>query len=113
MRAAAKMAAATKIQNNFGKYLQYAMDSSEIIILKNGKQVAGIVSEEASISFLTDFFVGYIITRNLKDFTDGKAMAIKSSESLGDEANRTTKHIKLRCAWSFVTSPLWGWKRKE
>lgn len=56
MRAAAKMAAATKIQNNFGKYLQYAMDSSEIIILKNGKQVAGIVSEEASISFLTDFF---------------------------------------------------------
>ena len=39
-----KMASATDVQNNFGKYLQYAMEKGEVVILRNGKRVARIIS---------------------------------------------------------------------
>ena len=43
---------ATDIQNNFGHYLQAVQQGDEIIILKNGKEVARLVSRESSVSFL-------------------------------------------------------------
>lgn len=46
---------ATDVQNNFGHYLQVVQTDDEIIILKNGKEVARLISRESSISFLTDF----------------------------------------------------------
>ena len=45
---------ATDIQNNFGKYLQAVQMGDEIIILKNGNEVARLISKERSVSFLTD-----------------------------------------------------------
>lgn len=60
MQAAVKMATATEVQNNFGKYLQYAVENGEIIIMRNGKRVARLVSEEASISYLTDSLRGVL-----------------------------------------------------
>ena len=30
----------TELQNNFGKYLQAVIDGNEIVIIKNGKEVA-------------------------------------------------------------------------
>ena len=45
---------ATDIQNNFGKYLQAVQNENEIIILKNGNEVARLISKERSVSFLTD-----------------------------------------------------------
>lgn len=51
---------ATDIQNNFGKYLQAVQMGDEIIILKNGNEVARLVSKEQSISFLTDSLTGVL-----------------------------------------------------
>ena len=51
---------ATEIQNNFGKYLQAVQDGDEIVILKNGKEVARLISHTQSVSFLTDSLVGVL-----------------------------------------------------
>lgn len=55
-----KAANATDVQNNFGKYLQYAVDNGEVVILKNGKRVARLVSESESVKFLTDSLCGIL-----------------------------------------------------
>lgn len=60
MQNAMKMATATDVQNNFGKYLQYAMENSEVVILRNGKRVARIISEEATVGYLTDSLRGVL-----------------------------------------------------
>ncbi len=60
---------ATEIQNNFGHYLQEVQSGDEIVILKNGKEVARLVSHDSSISFLTDSLTGV-----LKNDYDDKAM---------------------------------------
>ena len=60
---------ATEIQNNFGKYLQAVQTGGEIIILKNGIEVARLISKERSISFLSDSLVG-----ELKNDYDEKEM---------------------------------------
>ena len=60
MQNAMRMATATDVQNNFGKYLQYAMENGEVVILRNGKRVARIVSEEATVSYLTDSLLGVL-----------------------------------------------------
>lgn len=51
---------ATDMQNNFGKYLQSVQMGDEIIILKNGKEVARLISKENCISFLTDSLTGVL-----------------------------------------------------
>lgn len=53
-------ATATEIQNNFGKYLAMVQNGDEVIVLKNGKEVARLISDEKSISFLTDSLVGVL-----------------------------------------------------
>ena len=60
MQNAMKMATATDVQNNFGKYLQYAMENGEVVILRNGKRVARIISEEATVGYLTDSLRGVL-----------------------------------------------------
>lgn len=54
------MATATEIQNNFGKYLNMVQTEGEIIIMKNGKEVARLVSYDKSVSFLTDSLIGVL-----------------------------------------------------
>lgn len=61
-------ATATEVQNDFGKYLSMVQDVGEIIILKNGKEAARLVSGNKSISFLTDSLTGI-----LQGDYDGKA----------------------------------------
>ena len=60
---------ATEIQNNFGKYLQYVQSGNDVIILRNGKEVARLISRERTVSFLTDALVGV-----LKENYDDKAI---------------------------------------
>lgn len=60
MQNAMRMASATEIQNNFGKYLQFAIEQGEVIILRNGKRVARIISEDATVGFLTDSMRGVL-----------------------------------------------------
>lgn len=50
----------TDLQNNFGKYLQAVQLGDEIIILKNGAEVARLISKERSVSFLTDALTGVL-----------------------------------------------------
>lgn len=54
------MVTATELQNNFGKYLQYVQDGEEVVILRNGKEVARLISHEKSVSYLTDSLVGVL-----------------------------------------------------
>ena len=51
---------ATEFQNNFGKYLQCVQNGDEIIILRNGKEVARLISHEISVSFLSDSLCGVL-----------------------------------------------------
>lgn len=51
---------ATEIQNNFGKYLQLVQGGEEICVLKNGKEVARLISKEKSVSFLSDSLLGVL-----------------------------------------------------
>lgn len=50
----------TEIQNNFGKYLQAVQSGDEIIILKNGKEAARLISANKTASFLTDSLRGVL-----------------------------------------------------
>lgn len=54
------VATATEIQNNFGKYLQMVQTGGEVIVLKNGREVARLISYEKSVSFLTDSLLGVL-----------------------------------------------------
>lgn len=53
-------ATATEVQNNFGRFLQAAIDGNEVVILKNGKEVARLVSHQNAVSYLTDSLVGVL-----------------------------------------------------
>jgi len=72
---------ATEIQNNFGKYLQMAQSGEEIIILRNGKEMARLISREKSVSFLTDSIVG--VLKN--DYDDKAVRAERISKYEGDD----------------------------
>lgn len=71
---------ATELQNNFGKYLQTVQDGNEVIILKNGKEVARLISREKSVSFLTDSLVG--IMKGHYDDKAVRAERMKKYESI-------------------------------
>lgn len=59
---------ATDFQNNFGYYLQAVQSGNEILISKNGKEVARLISHDSSVSFLTDSLTGVL----KKDYDDKK-----------------------------------------
>ena len=74
------MVTATELQNNFGKYLQYVQDGEEVVILRNGKEVARLISHEKSVSYLTDSLVG--VLKGNYDERQLKAERMKKYENL-------------------------------
>ncbi len=52
--------ASTECQNNFGKYLELVQKHGEIIITKNGKEYARLISNEKKYEFLSDNLVGLL-----------------------------------------------------
>lgn len=54
------MATATEVQNNFGRFLKVAQEGGEVVILKNGVEVARLISKEKTMSFLSDRLVGVL-----------------------------------------------------
>lgn len=50
----------SELQNNLEKYLQYVQTGNDVIILKNGQEVARLISCDKSVSFLTDSLVGVL-----------------------------------------------------
>ena len=73
-------ATATDVQNNFGHFLQAVQSGDEIVILKNGKEVARLISHESSVSFLTDSLTG--VLKNDYDDKAVRAERIESHESI-------------------------------
>ncbi|ADU23700.1 type II toxin-antitoxin system Phd/YefM family antitoxin [Ruminococcus albus] len=73
-------ATATDFQNNFGQYLQEVQQGGEIIILKNGKEVARLVSHKSTVSFLTDSLTG--VLKNDYDEKEIRAERLKKHEDL-------------------------------
>ena len=70
---------ATEIQNNFGRYLAAVQSGEEIIILKNGKEAARLVSHASAVSFLTDSLTGI-----LSNDYDDRAMRSERMEARGN-----------------------------
>ncbi len=64
-----------EVQDDFEKYLSMVQDAGEIIILKNGKEAARLVSGSKRASFLTDSLVGV-----LKGDYDDKAARLEKME---------------------------------
>lgn len=56
-------ATATDVQNNFGKFLKMAQAGEEIVIFKNGSEVARLVSGEKKATFLSDGLVGILSSK--------------------------------------------------
>lgn len=75
----ATTATTTEVQNNFGKYLQRVLSGEYIIILKNGAEVARLVSNEKSVSFLTDSLAGIL----KGDYDDKKIRAERMTKYEG------------------------------
>ncbi len=71
---------ATEVQNNFGKYLQMVQTGEEIIILRNGKEMARLISHDKSVSFLTDSLIG--VLKNDYDDKAERAERMAKYESL-------------------------------
>ena len=67
---------ATDIQNNFGKYLQLVQTGEEVIILRNGLEMARLISHDKTVSFLSDALVG--VLKN--DYDDKKMKAERMSK---------------------------------
>lgn len=53
-------ATATEVQNNFGKFLKLVQEGQEVVIMKNGSEVARLISKERTVSFLSDSLVGVL-----------------------------------------------------
>lgn len=62
-------ATATEVQNNFGHFLKMVQDGQEVVILKNGTEVARLISKAQTMSFLSDSLLGV-----LSSDVDEKAM---------------------------------------
>lgn len=59
-------ATATEMKNNFGRYLAAVQSGDEVVIIKNGKEIARMVSHQSSVSFLTDSLTG-VLKNNYDD----------------------------------------------
>lgn len=72
------VAPATEVQHNFGRFLKVAQEGGEVVILKNGVEVARLVSKEKTMSFLSDQLVG--VLSNDVDEKAAKAERMKRYE---------------------------------
>lgn len=54
------VATATEMQNNFGRYLAIVQEGKEVIVTRNGKEVARFVPRNATVSYLTDSLTGIL-----------------------------------------------------
>lgn len=72
-------ATATDVQNNFGKYLHLVQTGEEVIILRNGKEMARLIAHDKALSFLTDSLVG--VLGNNYDDKDARSERMTKYES--------------------------------
>ena len=73
-------ATTSEVQNNFGKFLKLVQSGDEVIILKNGKEVARLISHSHAVSLLTDSLTG--ILRNDYNEKEEREERLKKYESV-------------------------------
>ncbi len=61
----------SELQKHFGKYLQAVQNGDEIVILKNGKEAARLISPTRKAYFLTDSLIGVLS----KDYSEKEMRA--------------------------------------
>lgn len=76
------VATATEMKNNFGRYLDLVMKGEEVIVTKNGKEVARFVPRDASVSYLTDTLTGVLSGTNTND--DPRMESLKKKYEIAD-----------------------------
>lgn len=74
-------ATATEIQNNFGRFLKLVQDGGEVVIMRNGVEVARLISKERAVSFLSDSLVGVLSS----DVDEKSARAERMSRFEGND----------------------------
>lgn len=74
-------ATATEVQNNFGKFLKLVQEGQEIVILKNGTEIARLISKDRTVSFLSDSLIG-VLSSDV-DEKEIRAERMSRHESLG------------------------------
>jgi len=75
------IATATEVQNNFGKFLKLVQEGQEIVILKNGTEIARLISKDRTVSFLSDSLIG-VLSSDV-DEKEIRAERMSRHESLG------------------------------
>ncbi len=60
------IATATEVQNNFRKYLKLVQKGDDVIVSKNGEEIARMIAYDKSVSFLTDSLIG-VLQNDYKD----------------------------------------------
>ena len=73
-------ATATEVQNNFGRFLKMVLEGQEVVIMKNGVEVARLISKDKTVSFLTDSLVGVLKNDTGMDKTAIRAERMKRYE---------------------------------
>ena len=53
-------ATATEVQKNFGRFLKLVQEGQEVVITRNGTEVARLISKDTTVSFLTDSLEGIL-----------------------------------------------------
>lgn len=76
------VATATEMKNNFGRYLDLVMKGEEVIVTKNGKEVARFVPRDASVSYLTDTLIGVLSGTDTKE--DQRMDSLKKKYEIAD-----------------------------
>lgn len=70
-------ATSTQMQNNFGHYLGLVMQGQEVIVTKNGKEVARLVSRNAAEVSISNSLVGILSDKYNLDDEKEKALREK------------------------------------
>ncbi len=73
---------ATEMKNNFGRYLDMVMAGEEIVVTKNGREVARFVPREATVSFLSDSLRG--ILKGIDDPDNARDEALREKYEITD-----------------------------
>jgi prevent-host-death family protein len=61
-----KVVKSNELKNNFDKYLQDNIDGNEFIIIKNGKEVARLITINKPVSYISDSLLG-ILKRDISE----------------------------------------------
>ena len=72
----------TEIQNDFGRYLTIVADGKEVIVTKNGKEVARLIPRNAAVSYLTDSLTGILKTNT--DLNQAKEDGLREKYETAD-----------------------------